>query len=119
MENERLETAIFAGGCFWGMEHMMRKFPGVKSVMPGYIGGHKDHPRYEEVKAHTTGHAEAVRVQFDPSVVSLRNWPAISLRFTIRHRPTVRVQTWVRSIVRRFSIPVRSRNRFLRNSLPF
>ena len=85
MENERLETAIFAGGCFWGMEHMMRKFPGVKSVMPGYIGGHKDHPRYEEVKAHTTGHAEAVRVQFDPSEVSFEE---LTRYFFEIHDPT-------------------------------
>ena len=49
------ETAIFAGGCFWGVEHMMQKLPSVKTVESGYIGGYREHPTYEEVKAHQTG----------------------------------------------------------------
>jgi len=63
-------TAVFAGGCFWCLETQFETFPGVKSVVSGYTGGHKDRPTYEEVCAHTTGHYEAVRIVYDPTMVS-------------------------------------------------
>lgn len=64
------ETAIFAGGCFWCMVKPFDTYPGIKKVISGYTGGHTVDPTYEEVKSQTTGHTEAVLIEFDPSVVS-------------------------------------------------
>jgi peptide-methionine (S)-S-oxide reductase len=64
------KTAIFAGGCFWCMEHPFDEIDGVVSVTSGYSGGSKQKPTYEEVSAGTTGHAEAVQVVYDPGKVS-------------------------------------------------
>lgn len=66
----KLETAIFAGGCFWCTEADFEKVPGVKSAVSGYIGGTTANPTYEEVSAGGTGHYEAVRIQYDPGRVS-------------------------------------------------
>lgn len=65
-----LETAIFAGGCFWGVEYYMSKVPGVAAVESGYTGGKTPNPSYEEVCSGRTGHAEAVRILFDPNMVT-------------------------------------------------
>ena len=65
-----LEKATFAGGCFWCMEHPFDSLEGVKSVMPGYTGGSKVNPTYEEVSSGSTGHAESVQIIYDPSKVS-------------------------------------------------
>jgi len=65
-----LEEAVFAGGCFWCMEHDMGAIPGVVSVLSGYTGGTLANPRYEDVLTERTGHYEAVRVRFDPTRVS-------------------------------------------------
>jgi peptide methionine sulfoxide reductase msrA/msrB len=66
----RKETAILAGGCFWGMEEIIRQIPGVLSTEVGYTGGTTTNPVYEQVHAGTTGHAEAVRIVFDPDKLS-------------------------------------------------
>lgn len=66
------ESAIFAGGCFWCMEHPFDELPGVISTTSGYVGGFKDNPTYEEVSAGRTGHTEAVQIIFDPRLVSYK-----------------------------------------------
>lgn len=67
---QTISQAIYAGGCFWGVEHLMQQQKGVLTVVSGYIGGHVENPTYQEVKAQGTGHAEAVLVTYDPSQVS-------------------------------------------------
>ncbi len=65
-----LETAVFAGGCFWCMESDFEKVEGVMEVISGYTGGHKENPTYKEVSSGRTGHAEAVLVRYDPEKIS-------------------------------------------------
>ena len=64
------ETAVFGGGCFWCTEAIFKRLKGVISVMPGYAGGHVDHPTYQGVCSGTTGHAEVIRIEFDPVMIS-------------------------------------------------
>jgi peptide-methionine (S)-S-oxide reductase len=66
----KTETAVFAGGCFWGVQGVFQHVKGVKSAVSGYSGGTVDNPTYEMVGGETTGHAESVKVEFDPKVVS-------------------------------------------------
>ncbi len=66
----QLETAVFAGGCFWTMEHGLETIPGVVNAVSGYAGGREPHPTYEEVSTERTGYLESVQVTFDPSRIS-------------------------------------------------
>lgn len=86
MSNERkLETATLAGGCFWCVEAVFDELRGVESVVSGYIGGQRPHPTYQQVCTGATGHAEAIEIKFDPSVVSFRE--LLEVFFTV-HDPT-------------------------------
>jgi peptide methionine sulfoxide reductase msrA/msrB len=82
---ERECTAVLAAGCFWGSEAYFRRVPGVLSAVVGYTGGQTVEPRYEEVSSGVTGHAEAVRVLFDPERITYR---AILRHFFRMHDPT-------------------------------
>ena len=65
-----LQTAVFAGGCFWCLEHDLEHLPGVRDAVSGYSGGHLERPTYRQVSSETTGHQEAVQVRFDPEQIS-------------------------------------------------
>ncbi len=83
--DKNLEIATFANGCFWCTEAIFQQLKGVKKVLPGYIGGTVKNPGYKEVTTGTTGHAEALQVQYDPKMISYRELLDI---FFYTHDPT-------------------------------
>jgi peptide-methionine (S)-S-oxide reductase len=87
MKENELEKATFAAGCFWGVEAAFRQIPGVVATRVGYTGGHTDDPTYERVCSHTTGHAEAVEVTYDPERVSYEQLLDV---FWTKHNPTTK-----------------------------
>jgi len=80
-----MATATFAAGCFWGVEQRFGGLPGVTSTEVGYTGGTKPNPSYEQVCSHTTGHAEAVRLDYDPGRIS---YEELLAAFFGMHDPT-------------------------------
>jgi peptide-methionine (S)-S-oxide reductase len=82
----RTETAILAGGCFWGMEWVFEHVRGVNDVVSGYAGGNSRDASYDKVSSEGTGHAEAVRITYDPSLISYAQ--LLQIYFTVAHDPT-------------------------------
>ena len=80
------DTAVFAGGCFWGIEAVFEHVKGVKSAISGYAGGNVGNPSYEQVSSGDTGHAESVQVIYDPSQVSYGK--LLQIFFSVAHDPT-------------------------------
>jgi len=81
-----LDTVVFAGGCFWGVQAVFQHVNGVVTATSGYAGGRATRPSYEEVSTGSTGHAESVRVVYDPSKVSYTR--LLDVFFTVAHDPT-------------------------------
>jgi len=82
---ENIEVAVFGGGCFWCTEAVFDELRGIISVMPGYTGGNTKNPTYEEVCSGHTGHAEAIKIDFDPSQVTFNDLLTV---FFATHDPT-------------------------------
>jgi peptide-methionine (S)-S-oxide reductase len=82
----RAETAVLAGGCFWGMESVFEHVKGVTDVVSGFAGGNARTATYDEVSTERTGHAEAVRITYDPSRISYAQ--LLQIYFAVAHDPT-------------------------------
>lgn len=80
------QTAVLAGGCFWGMEGVFERVKGVKDVVSGFAGGEKSTAHYETVSTGTTGHAESVKITFDPSQITYGQ--LLKIYFSVAHDPT-------------------------------
>jgi peptide-methionine (S)-S-oxide reductase len=80
-----METAVFGGGCFWCTEAIFTRLRGVESVESGYAGGSTENPTYEQVSSGNTGHAESIRIEFDPKVIDYKDLLNV---FFATHDPT-------------------------------
>lgn len=83
--NKDTQTVVFAGGCFWCTEAVFKALRGIKSVLPGYTGGTKKNPTYDEVSSGETGHAEAVKIEYDPGTIKYEDLLTV---FFGSHNPT-------------------------------
>ncbi len=81
----KTETAVFGGGCFWCTEAIFAELKGVIKVMPGYTGGRTANPTYQQVCSRTTGHVEAARIEYDPTLISFNDLLEV---FFYTHDPT-------------------------------
>ncbi len=102
MNSSKTEIAVFGGGCFWCTEAVFKMFRGVVSVAPGYAGGTVENPTYEQVCEGNTGHAEVIRIEYDPALVSFKTLLTIffaSHDATTPNRQGNDVGTQYRSIV--------------------
>jgi peptide-methionine (S)-S-oxide reductase len=81
-----LQTAVLAGGCFWGTQGVFEHVKGVRQVLAGYSGGERGTARYEQVGTGTTGHAESIQISFDPAVISYAD--LLQIFFSVAHDPT-------------------------------
>ncbi len=79
------ETAVFGGGCFWCTEAIFQQLKGVSSVLPGYAGGQLDSPSYHDVTGGNTGHAEVIKIEFDPKIIPYKDLLDV---FMHTHNPT-------------------------------
>jgi peptide-methionine (S)-S-oxide reductase len=86
LPSARADTAVFAGGCFWGVDAVFKHVKGVAEVVSGYAGGEAATAHYEQVSNGNTGHAESVRVSFDPALVSYKQ--LLQVFFSVAHDPT-------------------------------
>ncbi len=82
-----LQTAVFGGGCFWCTEAVFDQLKGVESVMPGYAGGTVENPTYEQVCSGRTGHAEVIKIEYDPSQITFEDLLTV---FFATHNPTTK-----------------------------
>lgn len=82
---EKFETIVFGGGCFWCTEAIFQRLRGVQSVTSGYAGGQMPDPTYDQVSSGATGHAEVIKIEFDPNVISLDDLMSV---FFSTHDPT-------------------------------
>ncbi|MGI4854802.1 MAG: peptide-methionine (S)-S-oxide reductase MsrA [Janthinobacterium lividum] len=86
LSHEKLQTAVFAGGCFWGTQSVFERVKGVRKTVAGYAGGKASTATYSQVTTETTGHAESVEVTYDPSVITYGG--LLRIFFSVAHDPT-------------------------------
>lgn len=86
LQGDGLQTAVLAGGCFWGVQVVFQHVEGVKQAVSGYAGGDVTNPTYEAVSSGTTGHAEAVQITYDPKQISYGK--LLQIFFSVAHDPT-------------------------------
>ena len=84
-KSDNLEVAYLAGGCYWGLEELIRKLPGVLNTNVGFTGGHINNVSYKEVSQGDTGHAESIKIEFNSDILSFKN---LLLHFFKMHNPT-------------------------------
>jgi peptide-methionine (S)-S-oxide reductase len=103
MSNEKSAVAVFGGGCFWCTEAVFDELGGVRSVVSGYAGGAVKNPTYEQVCMGNTGHAEVIKIEFDPAEISFRDLMTVFFATHDRRHSIARATMSAPSIGRRFS----------------